>query len=190
MGRLLPFTWQIWGFSLVCVLRWTLSSCLLKNAFGQWEHLWSRTLKWVRFLWSIKEDYWQSTGGGTDAMCSTQRLLHYYMDRNDLFGGRITEGRLFQGYLWPNYWSHKLLLGTKWKILTLSFHGYPLAFCGCSGLNTAASQSPAFFQNYQNRWKLAIFEELRYSILWSLFSKCWHLKKNWDFWMKPKPGEA
>ena len=28
-----------------------------------------------------------------------QRHLHYYMDRNELWGGRITEGQLFRSHL-------------------------------------------------------------------------------------------
>ena len=37
------------------------------------------------------------------------------------FWGRITEGRLFQSHLWPNQWSHRVPIGTKWKIWIWSF---------------------------------------------------------------------
>ena len=56
------------------------------------------------------------------------------------------KGPMFRAILWPNQWSHRVLLGIKWKIWTLSFHWYPLVFCGLSGLTTTVSQSYQFFK--------------------------------------------
>ena len=51
----------------------------------------------------------------------------------------ITGVRLFLGYLWPNQWSHQVLIGVKWKIWIRSFQRYPLGYCRSSGLATRAS---------------------------------------------------
>ena len=60
------------------------------------------------------------------------------------------KGPIFRATLWPNQWSHRGLLGIKWKIWTLSFHWYPLVFCGLSGLDTTVSQSLAIFLKINN----------------------------------------
>ena len=77
----------------------------------------------------------------------TPSLLH---GQKWAFGGRITDVLLFTSNLWPNQWSHRLLLGTKWKIWTLSFHWYPLVYCRLSGLDTTTSQSQVFFPMHSN----------------------------------------
>ena len=59
-------------------------------------------------------------------------------------------GPVFRASLWPDQWSHRVPLGIKWKVWTLSFNWYPLAFCGSSGLDTTATQSQAFFQKVEN----------------------------------------
>ena len=74
------------------------------------------------------------THGNTSTIC--ERKISYNMSP------------ILRATLWPNYWSHRVLLGVKWKVWTLSFHWYPLAFCRFSSLNTTASQSWSFFQKY------------------------------------------
>ena len=59
-------------------------------------------------------------------------------------------GPVFRASLWPDQWSHRVPRGIKWKVWTLSFNWYPLAFCGSSGLDTTATQSQAFFQKVEN----------------------------------------
>ena len=78
--------------------------------------------------------------------------------------------------LWPNQWSHRLLLGIKWKIWTLSFHWYPLIFCGLSSLVTAASQSQAFFQKVENaeNWPVLPRSKTQIKFFWHFFSNGCH----------------
>ena len=91
-------------------------------------------------------------------MPKTPLLLHGH---KRAFEGRITEGRLFRSYSWPNQWSHRVPIGTKWKIRTLSFYGYPLIYCRSSGIDSTAPKSQAFFQNAQNvgNWPFSISPE-------------------------------
>ena len=44
-------------------------------------------------------------------------------------GNTSTIWRFLKASLWPNNWSHWVLLGIKWKVWTLSFHWDPLVFC-------------------------------------------------------------
>ena len=62
-------------------------------------------------------------------------------------------GPVFRASLWPDQWSHNVPLGTKWKIWTLSFYGYPVVCCRLNGVVTTTLQSQAFLQNIQNHSK-------------------------------------
>ena len=55
-----------------------------------------------------------------------QRLLHYYMDRNEHLRGR-SQTSYFSLAICDQTSGHTgyYVLGTKWKIWTLSFHWYP-----------------------------------------------------------------
>ena len=69
----------------------------------------------------------------------------------------ITSVQLYKIFLWPNKWSHKALLRTKWKIWILSFHRYPMSLCRSSGLDTTTQQSWAIFWKIQKGWKMHLF---------------------------------
>ena len=102
------------------------------------------------------------------------------------FWGAITEGRLFRSHLRPNQWSDRVPIGTKWKIWTWSFYGYPLVYCRSTDIDITASQSQAFFRNSQKCWKLTIFDQLWKSIFGSLFFKKLPFKIQWRFLNEPK----
>ena len=105
-------------------------------------------LTFLVFLWKV-DKFWlsefvllairtikASTYGNPSTLCKKKFL--YRM------------GPVFRASLWPDQWSHRVPLGIKWKVWTLSFHWCPLVFCGLSGLDTTASQSQAFFQKVEN----------------------------------------
>ena len=70
----------------------------------------------------------------------------YYSGQKWAFWGWIRWGHFFKKQLWPNYRSHKVPQGIKWKLRILSFQWYPMSILGSSSLDTTALQSWAFFQ--------------------------------------------
>ena len=84
------------------------------------------------------------------------------------------KGPIFRAILWPNQWSHRVLLGIKWKIWTLSFHWYAMVFCGLRGLDTTVSQTSAIFQKTKNAENWPVLFSGRTQIFWHFFSNGCH----------------
>ena len=93
---------------------------------------------------------------------------------------------LFMSHLWPNYWSQKVPLGTKWKIWTISFYWYLISPCGLSGLAAKASQSWAFFEMIKNAENGQFLQAVKSHDFGNFFSKLCCSKTNRDNGMKPK----
>ena len=91
--------------------------------------------------------------------------------RRSNISATTTDVLLFMSHLWPNFWSHKVPQGTKWKIWTRSFYWYHISPCGISGLAVTASQSQAFFGNDQKCWKWAFSASCKIPLFWKLFFK-------------------
>ena len=66
----------------------------------------------------------------------TSRVRQYW--RQMPFRPWTKVGLFFRALLWPNQWSHKQPMGTKWKIWTISFHWDPMVYCTSNSLAVTA----------------------------------------------------
>ena len=143
--------------------------------------VYNKLLKWAN--WLLQMSAWVRRGGQDVMRTIAQNLVlnntieafthgnpSPLFERN--FSYRMSP--VLRATLWPNQWSHRLLLGIKWKIWTLSFHWYPLIFCGLSSLDTAASQSQAFFQKVKNAENWPVLPRSKTQIFWHFFSNGCH----------------
>ena len=88
-----------------------------------------------------------------------------------LFEGNYSyrTGLILRETLWPNQWSHSILLGIKWKIWALSFR-YPLVFCWLKRFGYySLSKSSFFFQTAKNAENWPVFHRGRF--FWNFFFK-------------------
>ena len=103
----------------------------------------------------------------------------------------ITNIKLLRSCLWPNYWSHRVIVGVKWKIWIVSFYWYSLVYCvwvEWFGYYSLSAYSLVFFKMLKNagNWPFLFGTE---SHFFGIFFIC-YLMMNWDRDMKTKPYEA
>ena len=96
------------------------------------------------------EMYWKIYSGknsNVQKICLSTSHVHlsqgqlYYSGQKWAFLGWIRWGHFFKKQLWPNYRSHKVPQGIKWKLRILSFQWYPMSLCGSGGLDHKCSDS-------------------------------------------------
>ena len=135
-----------------------------RNGFTSWQQsLLSRCDHKEILAWAPR--YFHSWPCGIEAI--THRNPSTLVKRN--FSYRTSP--VLRATLRANLWSHRLLIGIKWEIWTLSFHRFPLIFCGLCSLGTTASQSQAFCAKVKNAGNLPDLLCSRTQIYWHLFFK-------------------
>ena len=87
------------------------------------------------------------------------------LSKTDFFCTR--DGQFLSSSLWQIQWSHRVLLGSKWRIQISSFHWCPRVFWRLRGLVTRRSVSEKIVWNHWflvRRW---------YQVSWVRSSKHW-----------------
>ena len=100
------------------------------------------------------------------------------------------KGPIYRATPWPNQWSHRVLLGIKWKIWTFFFHWYTPVHCGLSGLDTTTCQSQEYFKKLK-MLKISQFSSAAgLKFLDTFFCNRLPFLDKWHNDISPKPDEA